>query len=217
LNIRQWISGKELMERWQVNLLDLVDIVLYERLPVYEPDGGLAEYEHEVAIRANHPSPFPPLPKKDDPTIYDLILNSEAYDFKIPTIPIPSGYIPLANKIEQCMFKIIEVERFGREHALPLENFQIKPKKGRKKTNLQICKEMVREKARKIWNKEPSITIAAMVVSNEVTNITTEQCRKMFSEDTLRGWIKDLCPNPSPGRRPNPEKKSMRPTTKIKA
>jgi hypothetical protein len=221
LKIQQWISGKELMERWQIKPLDLVDIVLYEKLPVYEPDGRLAEYEHEDAIRANHPSPFPLLPRKDDPTIYDLILNAEAYDFKIPPIHTPTGYIPLVNKIEQCMFKLTEIERLETTHNIILQNVRlekhdiqndIKPKRERKKGKRQICREKVREKAREIWDKEPSITIEAMSISDDVTNITLEQCGTMFVEKTVRGWIKDLCPNRSPGRRPDPEKKSIKST-----
>jgi hypothetical protein len=113
--LRNWISGRALMERWQINTLDLVDIVLYERLHVYEPDGRLAKYEHEDAIRANHPSPFPPLPKKNNPSIYELILNSEAYDFEIPLIVIPPDYIPLANRIEHCMFNLSEVKCIEKE------------------------------------------------------------------------------------------------------
>ena len=69
MRIQQWISGKELMERWQVKPLDLVDIVLYENLSIFEPDGRLAEYKFEESLRANHPEifPLPPLPKKDNP------------------------------------------------------------------------------------------------------------------------------------------------------
>lgn len=113
--IRRWIFGKDLMERWQINALDLVDIVLYERLHVYEPDGRLAKYEHEDSIRANHPSPFSPSPKKENPSIYELILNSEAYDFELPAIPIPPDYIPLAKRIENYMFDLIEVKRIEKE------------------------------------------------------------------------------------------------------
>lgn len=113
--IRRWIFGKDLMERWQINALDLVDIVLYERLHVYEPDGRLAKYEHEDSIRANHPSPFSPSPKKENPSIYEMILNSEAYDFELPAIPIPPDYIPLAKRIENYMFDLIEVKRIEKE------------------------------------------------------------------------------------------------------
>ena len=262
MRIRQWISGKELMERWQANPLDLVDAVIHERLPVYEPDGRLAEYKDEDTIRANHPAPFPTLPKKDNPSIYELILNPEAYDYEIPGtgIPIPPEYVPLADRIGQLMFKLIEVERFEKENNLILQDAQperndakrifhsheklvrkeasefwrinpditiqdmtlnvivkkeaevssldneVKQRKERKKSKLQICKEKVREKAIEIWKKESPTTIAAMGVSDEITNITMGQCGKMFNENTIRGWIKDLCPNPSPGRPPKREK-----------
>ncbi|MFZ5449945.1 MAG: hypothetical protein ACOZFS_15040 [Thermodesulfobacteriota bacterium] len=85
MRLYQWISGKELMERWQINSLGLVDIVIYERLPVYEPDGRIVEdieyeYEYEYIIRAGHPDLFPllPPPKKDNPSIYDLIFPSRS-------------------------------------------------------------------------------------------------------------------------------------------
>ena len=120
--IRHWLSGKELMERWQVNPLDLVHIVLNEKLYAYEPDGRLANYEYEDAIRINHPMPFPPLPKKDNSTIYDLIINNEAYDFELPLISIPPDYIPLAKRVEHCMFKLHEVERIEKDCNLVLQD-----------------------------------------------------------------------------------------------
>ncbi len=268
MKFRTWISGKELMERWQVKPLDLIDIVLDEKLSVYEPDGRLAEYEGEDAIRANHPGPYPPPPPKDDPSIYDLIFNPLSYNYKIPPIEAPSGYIPLANRIEQYLFKLNDVEGFEKKHNLILQDIQprendkegygqvikelirkevtefcqinpditiqdmapkdeinaivkkqaetsslekeVKQKKERKKTKLQICREKVREKASEIWSKDPSITIADMAVSDEITKIVMEQCGKLLTEDTLRRWINDLSPDRSPGRRPNPNKKSKR-------
>jgi len=116
--IRRWISGKELMVRWQINALDLVDIVLCEGLNVCEPDGRLAEYTYEGAIRQNHYSLLPTGPKKnpkDARSIYDLIMNSEAYDYELPEFPIPPDYIPLANRIEHCMFKLSEVKHVEKE------------------------------------------------------------------------------------------------------
>jgi hypothetical protein len=53
-----------------------------------------------------------------------------------------------------------------------------------------------------------------MVVRNEITQVLENVCGDMFTEKTLRDWIKDLCPNRKPGRRPNPKKKSVRPTKK---
>uniref|UniRef100_A0A7C3SJ93 Uncharacterized protein n=1 Tax=Desulfobacca acetoxidans TaxID=60893 RepID=A0A7C3SJ93_9BACT len=272
MKIRQWISGKELMERWKINPLDLVEIVLYERLTIYEADGKLTKLDHESAIWANHTGPWPPYPKVENPTIYDYILNSSAYDFEMPSISIPYDYIPLASRIEHCMFKLSEVEYFEKEHNLILPVVQpeqndkkrlfdahkelvrkksselwrinpgitikdmalrdeisaivkkeadtsslekeVKQKKERKKTKLQICREKVREKAAALWSRNESIPIADMVVRNEITQVLENVCGDMFTEKTLRDWIKDLCPNRKPGRRPNPKKKSMKPTKK---
>lgn len=210
MRLYQWISGKELIERWQINPLGLVDIVIYERLPVYEPDGRIVEdieYEYEYIIRAGHPDlfPLPPPPKKDNPSIYDLIFHPKVYDYKIPdqSVSIPPNYKPMADRIGQLMFKLIEVERFEKENKLILPDSQqdnIEPGKERKKIKSQICREKVRERAKEIWSKHPEITIAAMAISDEITNITMQLCGKMFVDDTIREWIHDICPNSSPGR-----------------
>jgi len=49
-----------------------------------------------------------------------------------------------------------------------------------------------------------------MAISDKITNITMEQCGKMFNEDTIRRWIKDLCPDRSPGRRPETKPKKSK-------
>ncbi|MEJ2069431.1 MAG: hypothetical protein P8X58_03345 [Syntrophobacterales bacterium] len=272
MKIRQWISGKELMERWKIKPLDLVEIVLCERLTIYEADGKLTKLDHESAIWANHTGPWPPWGKVEDPTTYDYILNSSAYDFDMPHISIPQDYKPLASRIEHCMFKLSEVEYFEKEHNLILSYAQpeqndiktlidgheelisnesselwqinhgltikdmalrdeinaivkkeadisslkkeVKQRKERKKTKLQICREKVRDRAAKLWSSNESIPIADMVVRNEITQVLENVCGDMFTEKTLRDWIKDLCPNRKPGRRPNPKKKSVRPTKK---
>ena len=158
MKIQQWISGKELMERWKIKPLDLVEAVLFERLTAYEADGKLAKFDHESVIWANHTGPWPPWPKVENQTIYDFILNPQAYDFEMPPISIPPDYIPLASRIEHCMFKLSEVKYFEKNNLI-LQNTQqeendtsslekeIKQKKKRKKTNLQICREKVREEA----------------------------------------------------------------------
>ncbi len=91
------------------------------------------------------------------------------------------------------MFRLIEVERFEKESNLIFQNTildnrpqaiideedntssvnkEVKHKKERKTTKLQICKEKVRRKANEIWRKDSTITIAGMSVSDEITNIT---------------------------------------------
>ncbi|MFZ5449946.1 MAG: hypothetical protein ACOZFS_15045 [Thermodesulfobacteriota bacterium] len=109
------------------------------------------------------------------------------------------------------MFKLIEVERFEKEFNINLNGQSLK--KERKKTKLQIAREKVREKAGELWSKNESIPIADMVVRDDITQITENVCGDMFAEKTLRDWIKDLCPNRKPGRRP----KSTRSTRKTES
>jgi hypothetical protein len=41
-----------------------------------------------------------------------------------------------------------------------------------------------------------------MIVSDEISNACLEIAKKTFTEKILREWVKDLCPDRSPGRRP---------------
>ena len=231
---RQWISGKELMERWKVKPLDLVDLVLRKKLHVFEPDGRLFDCKYEEEIRITHPDPFPPSPPVENPTVYDLIFNAEAYNFKIPHGYIPPDYVPLANKIDHCMFRLIEVERFEKNNNLELLNrdeirhennssrneantiakpesagysLSAEMKKERKKTEVQIIREKVREKAAEIWQDDPTITIADMFVNDKIGKIAVRKNGEIFAEKTIRNWINDLCPDRSPGRRPEKQDK----------
>lgn len=53
--------------------------------------------------------------------------------------------------------------------------------------------------AREIWGQKPDITIAEMIGLDAI-NLVCEG--KVYSEKTLRNWIKEYCPNRSQGRRP---------------
>ena len=60
-------------------------------------------------------------------------------------------------------------------------------------------KKTCRRVAKKIWEKDATITIADMCICDEIS----EACNgEIYPEPTLRKWIKDLCPNRNPGRRP---------------
>jgi hypothetical protein len=50
-----------------------------------------------------------------------------------------------------------------------------------------------------IWAKEPERTIPDLATCDEITRYGCEN--KIYHEETLRRWIKDLCPNRQPGRR----------------
>jgi hypothetical protein len=61
-----------------------------------------------------------------------------------------------------------------------------------------------REIAISLWNQKPHLTIAAMINHQKLIKPTTKPDGTLYTDKTVRDWIKDLCPNRSPGR---PKKK----------
>ena len=57
--------------------------------------------------------------------------------------------------------------------------------------------------AKKIWKKQPSITIAAMIDRQEIF----DACEgKIYGEKIVRNWVRGECPNPRRGRPPKKKK-----------
>ena len=94
-------------------------------------------------------------------------------------------------------FDLSAVEEFEKNHdmAQPRVDTQTASKP---ETAPQRRRRKVREVASPLWITDPSITIEDMIMRDEIT-IAAE---RPYSESTLRNWIKDLCPNRQPGRRP---------------
>jgi hypothetical protein len=67
----------------------------------------------------------------------------------------------------------------------------------------QAVNRKCREIATRIWDRQPDFTIAAMVNHSEIIHQARKRDGSCYSEMTIRNWIRDLCPNPKPGRRPN--------------
>lgn len=70
----------------------------------------------------------------------------------------------------------------------------------------QKAKIKCREIAKIIWNKDPSITIADMINHPEILPHTKKRDGNYYVEKTIHNWIKDLCPDRSPGRKPKQKK-----------
>ena len=62
----------------------------------------------------------------------------------------------------------------------------------------QRHREAARAAAEALWRKDKTITIADMILCDEITKACGG---KNYVEGTLRDWIKDLCPDRKPGRR----------------
>lgn len=54
-----------------------------------------------------------------------------------------------------------------------------------------------------LWQHDPNMTIAKMIGLREIREIGCEGVD--YAPDTIRDWIKDLCGNRAPGRRPSPK------------
>lgn len=57
-------------------------------------------------------------------------------------------------------------------------------------------KKRYRKKAQALWKEDPELTIA------DVIKTLDRICKPSVEDRQLRSWIKDLCPNRRPGRRP---------------
>lgn len=69
----------------------------------------------------------------------------------------------------------------------------------------QRHRERCRGIASLLWASNPEITIADMILRDEIIVHGCE--KKMYSENATRGWIKDLCPDRTPGRRTDTDSK----------
>lgn len=62
----------------------------------------------------------------------------------------------------------------------------------------QRHRERCRAIAQMLWDAEPDIRIAQMSFRDEIIKYGCEG--KIYAEDTMRSWLKDLCPTSHPGR-----------------
>lgn len=94
--------------------------------------------------------------------------------------------------------------RVLREEAERFEKDVLNKEQGRQEHgNLrdeQRHRERCRAIAQLLWELEPELTIEDMKDRREITLIGQEE--KPYNSTTVRNWIKDLCPNRAPGRRP---------------
>jgi len=70
----------------------------------------------------------------------------------------------------------------------------------KKLRNNQRHRERCRAVAQMLWDSTPNVTIADMILCNEITKYGCEG--KVYGEKIVRSWINDLAPNRDPGRRP---------------
>ena len=93
-------------------------------------------------------------------------------------------------RLKNAIFKKEEVDKY-------FDNIKSDPLK-KKLRPVQKCKIDCREMAKELWEKDPTFTISAMFDHAEIKKIRNNK----YMKKTFRNWVKNLCPNRKPGRRP---------------
>ena len=70
-------------------------------------------------------------------------------------------------------------------------------------TQDQLSRFKARVIAKKLWKIDPKHTITYVSGMMTVHEVSKRPDGSYYSTRTIREWIKDLCPDRSPGRRPN--------------
>jgi hypothetical protein len=122
-------------------------------------------------------------------------------EFELPAEQDMLGHF--SSFLTNARFPAEEVDRFLRKPPTlgdPEEAPSSETKSARLR-HAQSVNEKCREIAKRIWERQPDFTIAAMINHSEMVRHAVKPDGSPYSEITIRNWIKDLCPNPRPGRR----------------
>ena len=192
----QWLTGKDLLTKWKIERFELLECVR-EGLQSYSPV-FLKPYEVNSSL-------FDPPDLRGKIRIVPRGMNYFAdpkanvenpeFIFKIDKDLIIPNWEILFNCLEDCLFKKEEIEAFENKCQ---ELQQIKKEK--KLRPEQRHKIECRKVATKLWKKYPTMTIAGMIYRQEIIDVSKRSNGDTYMENTVRNWIKDLCPNAKPGR-----------------
>jgi hypothetical protein len=129
---------------------------------------------------------------------YNIVTFHRVYVSNNPEIWMQSGKKPeeIRHDIASLGFRLEDIELVEKETNPPEMGNQVGEIKLRPN---QRHKEACRAKAKEIWEVSPGITIEDMIQHDEINEIFDG---RVYGEKTIRNWIKDLCPNRKPGRRP---------------
>jgi hypothetical protein len=193
-----FITGKAVTDRWKIERYELMkfitstaawrcgDVEIFnEKLVPYSP-AYFKPYEVYLA-----------LDDFIDETDCDLMINETDRMLWYKEFQKRGNFSPLVmlypgdiyQSLDEVLFDLLDVEAFEALHFPKLR------KKGRISNHHS---EQCREVAKKLWEIDKSRTIQDLITCDEMNSI---EGVSHYTEKTLRNWIKDLCPNPAPGRR----------------
>lgn len=105
-------------------------------------------------------------------------------------------------KPENYEYEAIKLVKWAIQKGIKVPKYFIEPTKEAlpsiKKTRpSQQDKELCRDIARELWRKSPNMTIQEMCSHPAIKQ---QGNGALYTSDTIRKWIRDLCPNPQRGR-----------------
>jgi len=136
-------------------------------------------------------------------TIEGELPQNNLYSWKDYSLPDPEKEaIKIVNDLINSLFKTTEFIKLKKQSeeepsTISFTKNNLSPNQKRKIECQKIAK--------KIWNKNPTITIADMINHPDILPYTMKKNGKYYTEKAIRNWIKKLCPNRSPGRRAKPK------------
>jgi preprotein translocase subunit Sss1 len=224
-----WINGSQVMSLAQMTDLEIVQGCITKSLTPHN-DHGLPIKPADVMIQ--HISDLEKEVMRLDEFAWDLsgaerekiiveqieplqerLQGCQTYLKSIKTSNWDEFSLPTDPDIGRCYSSFLLNSRYLAEEAerlLPTgsdsndieQPFQVETKPDRS-SHAQEANKKCREIATRIWDRQPDFTIAAMVNHSEIIHQARKPDGSCYSEMTIRNWIRDLCPNPKPGRRPN--------------
>jgi hypothetical protein len=110
------------------------------------------------------------------------IEDLQNYFLNVIGLPLPSSLFQICNK---TIYSIDEEKNLRPSQKARFE-----------------CRKVAKSK----WKDNHQITIARMIEDDDIVQASKKKDGNLYTEKTVRDWIKDLCPNRSPGR-PSKNKK----------
>jgi hypothetical protein len=166
----RWLNAKELMKKWEISNFELANLILNHGLPAYFND--------------LKPVDIQKFKKEIDEHYKDYDESAE----RSPRIYVDIDFV--MEKLENYVFKYSEIENFVKGDSTKEQVSNLR--------SYQRHRERCRALADYFWKENPKIKIAHMIIKNEIITIGCEG--EKYTQNTLRKWINDLCPERKSGR-----------------
>ena len=227
----KWISGEELLERWHIRDFELfndyvrkglqpynqfgqsispsdlmekvtdIDLLKKEMVRIREIHEEMAEHIGRNEAGISYEKAIGPLEKhiEQSEKMLSSVRGLDWNEIEHPASVKEAKQI--ITELVNSLFKMEDVEEFQKQFGIKGKADEVpKPiSTPRKLRPNQRHKTECRKVAERLWQEDPAITIADMALKDEINKLFGG---RTYTEDTMRNWIKDLCPDRSAGRRP---------------